>query len=65
MLTQPGIADAAREPLLDRAAELEPDLVVTSNVGCALHIAAGLRNRGLPLDVRHPVELIADQLGPG
>ena len=62
MLTRPEIADAVREPLLERAAELAPDVVVSSNIGCALHIAAGLRTRGLQPLVRHPVELIADQL---
>jgi glycolate oxidase iron-sulfur subunit len=41
---------------------LEADYLVTSNTGCALHLAAGVREAGLDLEVLHPVELIARQL---
>jgi glycolate oxidase iron-sulfur subunit len=41
---------------------LEADYLVTSNTGCALHLAAGVREAGMSLEVLHPVELIARQL---
>jgi glycolate oxidase iron-sulfur subunit len=37
-------------------------ILVTTNTGCALHLAAGAREAGLGLEVLHPVELILRQL---
>jgi len=36
--------------------------LVSSNIGCVLHIAAGLRERGEDLQVVHPIVLIAKQI---
>lgn len=38
------------------------DTLVTSNLGCALHLAAGLRESSKPIEVTHPVVLLARQL---
>ncbi len=38
-----------------------PDLIVTTNPGCALHLIAGLREAGLAVKLCHPVELLARQ----
>lgn len=54
VLMYPEQADALRRPKLTEIDTLEPDFVVSANIGCATHIAAGL---GVP--VRHPVELVA------
>jgi glycolate oxidase iron-sulfur subunit len=35
-------------------------IVATGNPGCLLQIAGGVRAAGLPVQVRHPVELLAD-----
>ncbi len=62
MITQPIMADALRK---DKLAALESSagtLLVTSNIGCALHIAAGLREAGQHIEVIHPVTLLARQL---
>ncbi len=61
-LRHAAIADALRAELLDGAAALAPTALVTSNVGCRLFLANGLRQRGLGLPVRHPVVLLAEQL---
>jgi glycolate oxidase iron-sulfur subunit len=60
-LTQPDMADALLEPKLRRAREWRPDFLASSNVGCALHLAAGLRRAGLRARVLHPLELLARQ----
>lgn len=61
-LTQPDMADALLEPKLARARASRPDVVVSSNMGCAMHLAAGLRRDGLTARVAHPLELLAAQL---
>ncbi len=63
-LTQPEMADALLEPKLQRARASQPDVVVSSNVGCAIHLAAGLRRDGVTARVAHPLELLAAQLAP-
>lgn len=60
-LTQPDMADALLEPKLQRARASRPDVVLSSNVGCAMHLAAGLRRDGITARVVHPLELLAAQ----
>ena len=58
-LTQPAMADRLLAPKLDAAAQSQPDVIVSANIGCALHLAVGLRQRGLSAPVLHPVSLLA------
>lgn len=59
LLAHPGIADAHLPDKLARVRQLAPDLIVSSNVGCALHLAGGLRRAGLTRPrVLHPVSLL-------
>lgn len=58
----PAIADALRDEKLAQAAPLEPDLLLTTNVGCRLHLGNGLRASATPLTVMHPLALLARQL---
>ena len=62
MLSQPQQADALLAPKLDSARDLAADILVTTNIGCALHIQAGLRRQGQALEVIHPLTLLARQL---
>lgn len=62
MLRHPDMADALRADLMDFVAAQALEAVATANVGCALHLAAGLRERGLPVAVLHPVSLLAQRL---
>ncbi|MES9889134.1 MAG: (Fe-S)-binding protein [Candidatus Sedimenticola sp. 6PFRAG1] len=64
MLSQPEMADSLRSPLIDSISSAEPDFVVTSNTGCALHLRAGLEQADSSIPVIHPAELIAGQLRP-
>jgi glycolate oxidase iron-sulfur subunit len=62
MLREPQYAQAL---LLDKIAYLraqDATLLITTNTGCALHLAAGIRAAGLAIEVRHPVEVLAQRL---
>lgn len=61
-LAQPALARQLREPKLDALIELQPAYLVTTNIGCALHLRNGLAERGIEIDVIHPVVLLARQL---
>lgn len=62
MLEHPKMAQGLLSDLLGAALKNRPEYLVSSNIGCALHISAGLRERGIALKVLHPVTLIARQL---
>ena len=61
LLDQPAMAGALLSDKLAALAERAPDYLVTTNPGCALHLAAGIREAGLTVEVCHPVELIERQ----
>ena len=58
MLEFPQRAAAYREKLLATLPKPAPDLLLTSNIGCRLHLAAGLRENGSLLAVEHPLALL-------
>ncbi|AXQ30614.1 (Fe-S)-binding protein [Solimonas sp. K1W22B-7] len=59
-------ADRLLQPKLEASRALQPDYIVSSNIGCSLHLAAGLRRAGLKgPEVLHPLALLDRQLGPG
>jgi glycolate oxidase iron-sulfur subunit len=62
MLRYPERADRLRRPLLDDLPDQTGVILLTSNVGCAMHLAAGLRERDADTKVLHPVELLARQI---
>ncbi len=62
MIERPELARRLREPLLGEARAAAADCVVTTNIGCALHLAAGL---GKGVEVMHPVRLLVDAIDTG
>ena len=62
MLRRPQTAASLRAPVIEQTIAGGHALLVTSNVGCAMHLAAGMRERGAQIEVLHPVELLARQL---
>jgi glycolate oxidase iron-sulfur subunit len=58
MLEQPRQARQLRTPLLDRIKAARPDILVTSNIGCALHLRSGLSG----VEVLHPASVLARAL---
>lgn len=62
MLEHPQMAAAVRHELIDVITAAKPNHLVTTNIGCALHIRAGLREQGQATEVVHPLVLIDRQL---
>ena len=61
-LTQTRIARQLRAPKIDHLRRLAPDILVTSNSGCAMYLAAGISEAGLAIEVMHPVVLLERQI---
>jgi len=58
-------AAALREPKLRAIGELRPDYIVSSNIGCTLHLNVGLDAfKPRPPQVIHPITLLARCLRP-
>ena len=61
-LTEPAMADRLLARKVDHVLASGARLLVTGNPGCMLQIAAGLRARGAPVEVKHTVEVLAAAL---
>ncbi len=59
MLSQPKLASVIRQTTLDAIEHLTVDIVSTTNIGCGLHINAGLNNK---THYSHPVSLLVNQI---
>jgi glycolate oxidase iron-sulfur subunit len=61
-LRQPAMADLLRGEKIAHLRQLQPAVLATANLGCALHLSAGLRAQGLNIEVAHPLVLFERQL---
>ncbi|HKE46761.1 MAG TPA: (Fe-S)-binding protein [Rhodanobacteraceae bacterium] len=61
-IEQPRIAARLRDEKLDQVDAERPDVLVTTNIGCRIHLAIGLDGRGAATEVLHPLALLARQL---
>lgn len=64
MLDHADMAKALADDVLVFASEHDSRYLATSNIGCALHLSAGIKDRGLNMEAIHPVTLLARQLLP-
>jgi glycolate oxidase iron-sulfur subunit len=62
LLRHPDTAATLRRPLLDELIDIGAAVLATTNVGCAIHLAAGLAMARHAVEVLHPVELLDRQL---
>lgn len=62
MITQPEMAQALLADKLAHLGRVAPAILATSNLGCALHLLAGIREAGLDIEVVHPIALIERQM---
>lgn len=56
------MAQILLDELVEVATSQPIDYLVSSNIGCALHIAAGLREKNYNIAIIHPIVLLARQL---
>lgn len=61
-LTHGTIARQLRDPKIMALKEIRPDIMVTANPGCAVHLAKGMEEEGLEIPIMHPVEILQQQL---
>ncbi|MCP4041159.1 MAG: (Fe-S)-binding protein, partial [Gammaproteobacteria bacterium] len=62
MFEHGSMADGLGDEMCDAVAGTGAEMLVTSNVGCALHLSSRLRKRGSRVRVMHPVVLLAGQV---
>ncbi|HHJ80655.1 MAG TPA: (Fe-S)-binding protein [Candidatus Tenderia electrophaga] len=62
MIDHPIMADSLRDDKLDAIKASQPDILVSSNIGCALHLAAGAKAANINLEILHPISLLARQI---
>lgn len=62
MLKHPHTANAIRQFTEAEIHKARPDIIVSTNYTCAMHIAAGLKQKGLDIEVMHPLSLLHRQL---
>ncbi|MEI7035658.1 (Fe-S)-binding protein [Fulvimonas yonginensis] len=65
LLEFPERADRLRAPTVDATVALAPQALLSSNIGCRMHLAGGLAGRGAGLPTLHPLVLLAQQLDEG
>ena len=62
MLTQSEMANSLLHDKLNAVKGSKAVTLATSNIGCSLHIANGLREKNLAVSVLHPIQIIAKQM---
>lgn len=62
MISSPRMASQIRQSMLDEILVNKPTILVTSNIGCQLHLAAGLSTQKHAIKVMHPVSLLYQQV---
>lgn len=63
MLSQPDMATQLLNDKLNAIKASQVQLLATSNIGCSLHLARGLAEQNIAVQIKHPVQIIAQQLG--
>jgi glycolate oxidase iron-sulfur subunit len=62
-LTQPVMAGRLLDDKIRAVKASGANYLVSSNIGCALHLAMGIREAGMAIEVLHPITLLARQMG--
>jgi len=65
MITHRQNAQAIRQPLIQAISRIKPDVIVTSNYTCGIHIRNGLNDtprKKLDIPVMHPIQLLLQHI---
>ena len=62
MFRTPQTARALADDLVEEFSCSGAEVLVTSNIGCALHLRGAFRAAGVNAAVKHPVNLLREQL---
>src|SRR5262249_22741126 len=62
MLNHVEMANKLVEPLIKEIVNSRADILVTANIGCALHLRHYLKKLNCNIEIMHPVTLLARQL---
>ena len=62
MFRTPRTAGALAGEIVEETARSGAEILVTANIGCALHLRGAFRAAGLDVAVKHPVNLLREQL---
>ena len=57
----PEVSSAILETKIENIVSTGAETVVGGDVSCLMHISGGIHRRGLPIDVKHVVELLGDE----
>ena len=57
-ITQPEMSARILERKMEHIADVNAEVVVTGNPGCALQLQVGVQKHNLPMKVMHPIELL-------
>ena len=63
-VTQPDLSRKLLERKMDHVARTGADILVTANPGCLIQLAAGVRSRGLRMEVVHLMDLLDRAYAP-
>lgn len=63
MLTYPENANQLAEKMLSSLEDTTVDTLVTSNIGCGMHLAQQLKGKNAKIRVIHPITCVAEALG--
>lgn len=58
MLSQPAMADALCNDIVDEIRAMGADVLISSNLGCSMHLREGLAHAGIDIPLQHPMQLI-------
>lgn len=62
MFTHPEQANMQRKQILEEVNIVGEEILLTSNIGCAMHISQGLQQSGAEIRVMHPVQFVLESL---